>query len=209
MPVRTPAPLQIEESLPFIRGRRSPNLKDAGYDHSVTACFECCRREARARRAPPDRKARKHPTRSRPPAPAGCRPRRARRRGSCSASRRRTSPFLQRRVGSELGSRQIMTLPAMTTFHIRRLTSRLQAVSAVARPGGLGFAPNGREQRLLMPRQSWRAVVMPHFLEAGDIIAPSIQTEEASLAIVVKALLDLRRTAHRAASTFGTVVKAR
>jgi hypothetical protein len=27
---------------------------------------------------------------------------------------------------------------------------------------------------------------MPHLLEAGDIIAPSIQIEEASLAIVVK-----------------------
>src|SRR6202035_4009507 len=60
-----------------------------------------------------------------------------------------------------------------------------------AAPGGLGFAPNGREPRLLMPRQSWRAVVMPHLLEAGrgDIIAPSIQIEEASVAIVGKALL--------------------
>jgi hypothetical protein len=31
----------------------------------------------------------------------------------------------------------------------------------------LGFAPNGREPRLLMPRQSRRAVVMAHLLEAG------------------------------------------
>ena len=39
-----------------------------------------------------------------------------------------------------------------------------------------------------MPRQSWRAVVMPHLLEAGrgDVIAPSIQIEEASVAIVGK-----------------------
>ena len=42
-----------------------------------------------------------------------------------------------------------------------------------------------------MPRQSWRAVVMLHLLEAGrgDVIAPSIQIEEASVAIVGKALL--------------------
>ena len=34
-----------------------------------------------------------------------------------------------------------------------------------------------------MPRQSWRAVVMLHLLEAGrrDVIAPSIQIEEASM----------------------------
>ena len=64
-------------------------------------------------------------------------------------------------------------------------------IGGTARPGGLGFAPNGREPRLLMPRQSWRAVVMPHLLEAGrgDVIAPSIQIEEASVAIVGKALL--------------------
>jgi hypothetical protein len=43
---------------------------------------------------------------------------------------------------------------------------------------------------------------MSHLLEAGrgNIIAPSIQIEEASVAIVGKALLDLRRTVHRAAS---------
>jgi hypothetical protein len=40
---------------------------------------------------------------------------------------------LHRRVGSELDSRQIMTAPAMTPFHIRRITSRLRAVSAVRR----------------------------------------------------------------------------
>jgi hypothetical protein len=40
---------------------------------------------------------------------------------------------IQRRVGSELDSRQIMTAPAMTPFHIRRITSRLRAVSAVRR----------------------------------------------------------------------------
>src|SRR5882757_5218016 len=36
----------------------------------------------------------------------------------------------QRRVGSELDPRQIMTAPAMTPSHIRRITSRLRAVSA-------------------------------------------------------------------------------
>jgi len=48
MPVRTPALFQIEEGLPSIRGRRSPNLKDAGYDRSVAVCFECWRRGAQA-----------------------------------------------------------------------------------------------------------------------------------------------------------------
>ena len=43
------------------------------------------------------------------------------------------STSLQRRVGSELDFRQIMTAPAMTPFHIRRITSRLRAVSAVRR----------------------------------------------------------------------------
>ena len=48
MPVRTPALVQLEEGLPSIRGRRSPNLKDAGHDRSAAACFECWRRGARA-----------------------------------------------------------------------------------------------------------------------------------------------------------------
>jgi hypothetical protein len=46
--VITPALFRIEEDLPSIRGRRSPNLKGAGYHRSVAACFECCRRGARA-----------------------------------------------------------------------------------------------------------------------------------------------------------------
>ena len=41
MPVRAPALFRIEEGLPSIRGRRSPNLKDAGQDRLVAACFEC------------------------------------------------------------------------------------------------------------------------------------------------------------------------
>src|SRR3984893_14102209 len=41
--------------------------------------------------------------------------------------------FPQRRVGNEPDSRRIMTAPAMTPFHIRRITSRLRAVSAVRR----------------------------------------------------------------------------
>lgn len=76
MPVRTralfqPALFQMEEGLPSIRGRRSPNLKDAGYDRSVAACFECWRRGARAWRCssgsqsqqdiPPDRDRRLQP----------------------------------------------------------------------------------------------------------------------------------------------------
>ena len=61
----------------------------------------------------------------------------------------------------------------------------------MAFPGWLGFAPNGREPRLLMPRQSRRALVMAHFLEAGrgDVIAPSPEIEEAGVAIVAQALL--------------------
>ena len=42
-----------------------------------------------------------------------------------------------------------------------------------------------------MPRQSWRAVVMANLLEAGrgDVIAPSVEIEEAGVAIVAQALL--------------------
>ena len=69
---------------------------------------------------------------------------------------------------------------------LRKLARR-----GMACPGWLGFAPNGREPRLLMPRQSRRAVVMAHFLEAGrgDVIAPSPEIEEAGVAIVAQALL--------------------
>jgi hypothetical protein len=43
---------------------------------------------------------------------------------------------------------------------IRRITSRLRAVSAVRRaPGGLGFAPNGREPRLALA--SSNAALLP------------------------------------------------
>jgi len=60
-----------------------------------------------------------------------------------------------------------------------------------ARPGGLALAPNGHEPRLPMPRQPRRAVVMAHLHEAyrDDVIAPSIEIEEAAIALVGKALL--------------------
>ena len=71
-----------------------------------------------------------------------------------------------------------------------RITSTFRAVGG-ARPGGLGFAPNGREPRLPMARQSRRAVVMAQLDEAGrgDVIAPSVEIEEAGIAIVAQALL--------------------
>jgi hypothetical protein len=63
-------------------------------------------------------------------------------------------------------------------------------IGGTARPGWLAFAPNGRQPRLLMPRQSRRAVVMAHFHEAGrgDVIAPSLEIEEAGIAVVAQAL---------------------
>ena len=64
-------------------------------------------------------------------------------------------------------------------------------IGGTVRSGGLGFAPNGREPRLLMPRQSWRAVVMAQLREAGrrDVVTPSVEIEEAGVAIVAQALL--------------------
>ena len=55
----------------------------------------------------------------------------------------------------------------------------------------LAFAPNGCEPRLPMPRQPRRAVVMAHLHEArrDDVIAPSIEIEEAAIALVGKVLL--------------------
>ena len=43
--------------------------------------------------------------------------------------------------------------------HNRDIAGR---IGDTARPGWLAFAPNRREPRLLMPRQSRRAVVMAH-----------------------------------------------
>ena len=64
-------------------------------------------------------------------------------------------------------------------------------IHCLARPGCLAFAPNGRQPRLLMPRQSRRAVVMAYLHEAGrdDVIAPSVEIEEAGIAVVAQALL--------------------
>ena len=72
--------------------------------------------------------------------------------------------------------------------HDRDIAGR---IGGTARPGWLAFAPNGREPRLLMPRQSRRAIVMAHLHEAGrgDVIAPSVEIEEAGIAVVAQALL--------------------
>ena len=65
-----------------------------------------------------------------------------------------------------------------------------RVLSAVRR-GWLAFAPNGREPRLPMLRQSRRAVVMAHLHEAGqgDVTALSVEIEEAGIAVVAQALL--------------------
>ena len=96
--------------------------------------------------------------------------------------------FVRHRTAA--GSRQGVVPGAAT----RRCAHNLDIagrIGGTARPGGLGFAPNGREPRLLMPRQSRRAVVMAHLHEAGrgDVIAPSVEIEEADIAIVAQALL--------------------
>ena len=72
--------------------------------------------------------------------------------------------------------------------HNRDIAGR---IGGTARSGWLAFAPNGREPRLLMPRLSRRAVVMAHLHEAGrgDVIAPSVEIEEAGIAIAAQALL--------------------
>ena len=76
-------------------------------------------------------------------------------------------------------------------FDAARITAILQTVSAVRRTGWLAFAPNRREPRLLMPRQSRRAVVMAYLHKAGrgDVIAPSVDIEEAGIAVVAQTLL--------------------
>ena len=50
---------------------------------------------------------------------------------------------------------------------------------------GLIFAPNSREPRLLVARESRRAVIMFHLEEpgSGDKIAPGVEIEEAAIAI--------------------------
>jgi hypothetical protein len=64
-------------------------------------------------------------------------------------------------------------------------------IGGTARHGWLALAPNGREPRLLMPRQSRRAVIMAHLHEAGrgDVIAPSVKIEKAGIAVIAQALL--------------------
>src|SRR5271163_4672325 len=58
-------------------------------------------------------------------------------------------------------------------------------------PNRLAFAPNGRKPRLLVPRQSRRAVVMAHLRKPGRgyVIAPTVEIEETDIAIVAEALL--------------------
>src|SRR5215471_9578361 len=79
-------------------------------------------------------------------------------------------------------------LVSTTAKIVSHVASRV--ISAVRR-GWLAFAPNGREPRLPMPRQSRGAVVMAHLHEAGqgDVIAPSVEIEEAGIAVVAQALL--------------------
>src|SRR5271169_4314293 len=64
-------------------------------------------------------------------------------------------------------------------------------IVGTAPPGGLAFAPDGREPPLLVARQSRRAVVMPHLEEPGrgDVIAPCVVIEEAAIAVTAQALL--------------------
>jgi hypothetical protein len=47
-----------------------------------------------------------------------------------------------------------------------RITQTMHGLSGGC-PNGLAFAPNGREPRLLVPRQSRWAVVMAHLQKAG------------------------------------------
>ena len=79
-------------------------------------------------------------------------------------------------------------LVSTTAKIVSHVASRV--ISAVRR-GWLAFAPNGREPRLPMPRQSRGAVVMAHLHEAGqgDVIAPSVEVEEAGITIVAQTLL--------------------
>jgi hypothetical protein len=52
-------------------------------------------------------------------------------------------------------------------------------------PIPLAFAPYGREPRLLVARESRRAVVMPHLEQpgSGNVIAPGVEIEEAAIAV--------------------------
>jgi hypothetical protein len=51
------------------------------------------------------------------------------------------------------------------------------------------FAPYGREPRLVMARQSRRAVIMPDLQEPhrGDVIAPCVEIEVAPIAVAAQA----------------------
>lgn len=118
----------------------------------------------------------------------------------------------------DLGLGQLFTLPIQTTnanYHVplqsapsaksgaigtswflvsttaRIVSHAASHVRSAVRRGWLAFAPNGCEPRLPVPRQSRRAVVMAHLHEAGqgDVIAPSVEIEEAGIAVVAQALL--------------------
>jgi hypothetical protein len=55
----------------------------------------------------------------------------------------------------------------------------------------LAFAPYGREPRLLVARNSRRAVVVSHLEEPGssNVIAPGVEIEQAAIAAIAKAFL--------------------
>src|SRR5260221_11856188 len=62
--------------------------------------------------------------------------------------------------------------------------------SGMSQPPALCFAPNSREPGLPLSRQAGRAVVMVQLDETGrsHVIAPSVEVEEAGIAIVAQAL---------------------
>src|SRR6516165_2993579 len=60
-------------------------------------------------------------------------------------------------------------------------------------PSRLALAPNSRQPRLLVPRQSRWAVVMRYLHEPGRgyVIAPSVEIEEARVSTIAQALVIL------------------
>jgi hypothetical protein len=108
------------------------------------------------------------------------------------------SVFIQRRVRNEpsaarQGRRTIWLLacgPASVADRSHTGGHPTSWIMVVAQTR-LAFAPNAREPRLLVPRLSRRAVVMTDLHEAGrgDVIAPSVEIEEARIAVVAQTLL--------------------
>src|SRR4051812_35982434 len=55
----------------------------------------------------------------------------------------------------------------------------------------ISLSPHRREPRLSLPRQTGRAIVMPHLHEArrADVAAPCLEIEEAAVALIAEAFL--------------------